>query len=116
MAATGIGLRSAHAAEIVANRPAVGFLEVHAENYMSGSPALAVLDRLRRDYPISLHGVGLSLGSAGALDTSAQNFDAIAYMDALPAHAVGRDSPGRTPSRRRQRPPDLYRRSWVAGL
>jgi uncharacterized protein (UPF0276 family) len=36
---------------------------------MSGSPALAALDRLRCDYPISLHGVGLSLGSAGALDT-----------------------------------------------
>src|SRR5271165_3931276 len=69
MAATGIGLRSAHAAEILAERPPVGFLEVHAENCMSGSPAVAILDRLRRDYPISLHGVGLSLGSAGALDT-----------------------------------------------
>jgi len=68
MAATGIGLRSAHVAEIISSRPPVGFLEVHAENYMSGSPALSVLDRLRRDYPISLHGVGLSLGSAGALD------------------------------------------------
>jgi uncharacterized protein (UPF0276 family) len=41
---------------------------VHAENYMTGVPAVAVLENLRRDYPISIHGVGLSLGSAGALD------------------------------------------------
>lgn len=67
-AAAGIGLRSAHVAEIAATRPALGFLEVHAENYMSGSPALAILAELRRDYPVSLHGVGLSLGSAGDLD------------------------------------------------
>ena len=63
----GIGLRSTHVAEVEARRPRVGFLEIHAENYMSGSPALAALNRLRCDYPISLHGVGLSLGSAGAL-------------------------------------------------
>lgn len=67
--AAGIGLRAAHVAEIVANRPPVGFFEVHAENYMTGSPAVAVLDNLRRDYSISLHGVGLSLGSMGNLDT-----------------------------------------------
>lgn len=67
-ARAGIGLRSAHVDEIVARRPAVGWLEVHAENYMSGSPALAQLEALRRDYPISLHGVGLSLGSAEGLD------------------------------------------------
>jgi uncharacterized protein len=69
-AEAGIGLRSPHMAEIVATRPAVGFLEVHAENYMSGSPALAALEVLRRDYPISLHGVGLSLGSSGNLDAA----------------------------------------------
>jgi uncharacterized protein len=69
MIAAGIGLRAAHVAEIVASRPPVGFLEVHAENYMTGSPAVAVLDSLRRDYSISLHGVGLSLGSIGNLDT-----------------------------------------------
>ncbi len=70
MAGAGIGLRSAHVAEIMRGRPAVGFLEVHAENYMSGSPATTALDELRRDYPISLHGVGLSLGSAGKLNTA----------------------------------------------
>ena len=64
----GIGLRSPHVAEVTATRPAVAFLEVHAENYMGGGPALAALDRLRHDYPLSLHGVGLSLGGADALD------------------------------------------------
>jgi hypothetical protein len=68
LAAAGIGLRSAHVAEIAETHPAIGFLEVHAENYMTGAPAVAVLESLRRDYPISIHGVGLSLGSAGALD------------------------------------------------
>jgi uncharacterized protein (UPF0276 family) len=68
IARAGIGLRSAHVAEIVARRPSVGFLEVHAENYMTGSPAFAALAGLRCDYPIGLHGVGLSLGGAGALD------------------------------------------------
>ena len=68
MRAGGIGLRAAHVAEIAVRRPSVGFLEVHAENYMTRSPAFAALAGLRRDYPISLHGVGLSLGGAGALD------------------------------------------------
>ena len=65
---TGIGFRAPHFAEIVATRPAVGFLEVHAENYMGGGPALRQLETLRCDWPISLHGVGMSLGSAGGLD------------------------------------------------
>lgn len=64
----GIGLRSPHAAEIAATRPAIGFLEVHAENYMFETPALDRLLELRRDYPISIHGVALSLGSAERLD------------------------------------------------
>lgn len=50
--------------------PAVGFLEVHPENYMGGGPAPGALERLRRDRPISLHGVGLSLGSADGIDQS----------------------------------------------
>lgn len=63
----GIGLRAPHVGEVMATRPAVGFLEVHAENYMASGPALAGLLHLRRDYPVSLHGVGLSLGSAAPL-------------------------------------------------
>lgn len=65
---SGVGLRSPHVAEILATRPAVGWLEIHAENYMGGGPALRALQRIRRDYAISIHGVGLSLGSADGLD------------------------------------------------
>jgi uncharacterized protein len=64
----GIGLRTPHVAEIEATRAPVGWLEIHAENYMGGGPALRRVERLRRDYPLSVHGVGLSLGSAGPLD------------------------------------------------
>ena len=63
--AAGIGLRAPHVAEVLAARPAVAWLEVHSENYFcDGGPALAQLLRVRVDYPVSLHGVGLSLGSA----------------------------------------------------
>ena len=64
----GIGLRSPHVAEIQATHPAVAWLEIHAENYMGGGPALRTLEQLGHDYPLSVHGVGLSLGSAGPLD------------------------------------------------
>ena len=64
----GIGLRHQHAAEFIATRPAVGWVEVHAENYFGGGPALAGLEQVRRDYPVSLHGVGLSLGGTDPLD------------------------------------------------
>jgi hypothetical protein len=57
-----------HVSEIAASRPRLGFLEVHAENYMAETPALDRLLELRRDYPVSLHGVALSLGSAEELD------------------------------------------------
>lgn len=66
--AIGIGLRAPHLAEFAATRPAIGWLEVHAENYMTGGAAPAQLDAIRRDYPLSLHGVGLSLGSAEGVD------------------------------------------------
>ncbi len=64
----GIGLRSQHATEIAAARPKLGFLEVHAENYMAETVAVDRLLELRRDYEMSLHGVALSLGSAEQLD------------------------------------------------
>ena len=57
----GIGLRLPHVSEIAATRPELSFLEVHAENYMAETPALDRLLALRRDYPVSLHGVALSL-------------------------------------------------------
>ena len=67
-ALAGIGLRSPHVDEIIATRPEVGWLEIHAENYLGGGPARRALETIRRDYPISVHGVGLSLGSADGLD------------------------------------------------
>ncbi|MDL2406802.1 DUF692 domain-containing protein [Rhizobium calliandrae] len=66
--AAGIGLRSQHIGEMLSRRPSAGWLEVHAENYMGGSAAVDALERLREIYPLSVHGVGLSLGSASGLD------------------------------------------------
>lgn len=65
----GIGLRAPHYREILQTRPDIGWLEVHSENYFgAGGPPLAWLERLRGEYPLSLHGVGLSLGSTDPLD------------------------------------------------
>jgi len=68
-AAAGIGLRAPHVRHVLEQRPAVPWFEVHSENYFAdGGPALAALLRVRADYPVALHGVGLSLGSADPLD------------------------------------------------
>jgi uncharacterized protein (UPF0276 family) len=64
-ALAGVGLRAAHYRHFLARRPRVGWLEVHTENYLQPSGWDShVLQTLRQDYPISLHGVGLGLGSA----------------------------------------------------
>jgi uncharacterized protein (UPF0276 family) len=67
-ASAGIGLRFPHHRHVAETRPATAWFEVHAENYMAGGAPLAYLETIRRDYPISLHAVGLSLGSADPLD------------------------------------------------
>ena len=67
-AAAGIGLRFPHHDQVLQQRPRVAWFEVHAENYFGGGAARRVLASVRRDYPLSLHGVGLSLGSAEELD------------------------------------------------
>jgi uncharacterized protein (UPF0276 family) len=66
----GIGLKGQHIAEISSAHPAVlGWLEVHSENYISpGGKAFDDLLALRHNFPISIHGVGLSLGSVGPID------------------------------------------------
>lgn len=64
----GIGLRAPHIDAVIATRPPIGWVEVHSENYMVGGPARRRLEAVRRDLPVALHGVGLSLGSAGGLD------------------------------------------------
>jgi uncharacterized protein (UPF0276 family) len=67
-AVAGIGLRTPHVAELLERRPTVGWLEVHAENYMNRGPGAAALERLAGHYPLSVHGVGLSLGTARGID------------------------------------------------
>jgi uncharacterized protein (UPF0276 family) len=67
-AAAGIGLRFQHHREVAEERPAIAWMEVHSENYFGGGTNPAQLDVIRRDLPISLHGVGLSLGGADDLD------------------------------------------------
>jgi uncharacterized protein (UPF0276 family) len=65
----GVGLKPEHFDAIIATAPSIGFFEVHAENYMgAGGPPHAQLATIRERYPLSLHGVGLSIGSAGRLD------------------------------------------------
>jgi len=66
---TGIGLKAQHMAEILETRPALGFLEIHAENYMGdGGAPHRWLSAIAEHYPLSVHGVGLSLGGAQPLD------------------------------------------------
>jgi uncharacterized protein len=65
----GLGWRHPHYAQVLAQRPHLAFLEVHSENFFAAGGAVAeVLQRGREAYPISLHGVGLSLGSATGVD------------------------------------------------
>ncbi len=68
-AVAGIGLRHAHLPDFPAAPQPAAWLEVHSENHLApGGPRLAALERLRGDYPLSYHGVGLSPGSAEGLD------------------------------------------------
>ncbi len=65
----GVGLKADHVEQILAERPDLGFFEIHAENYMGdGGPAHRRLEAIRALYPLSLHGVGLSIGSPRPLD------------------------------------------------
>ena len=76
----GLGLRPEHYEEIAASPGKVGWFEALSENYMvKGGMPLYWLDRIRRDYPMALHGVSLSIGTTDPLDT--------AYLDELKALA-----------------------------
>ena len=66
----GIGWRHPHYGELLESLPDLGFIEVHSENFFgAGGAALATLKQARAYYPVSLHGVGLSLGSACGIDS-----------------------------------------------
>ncbi len=68
-ATAGVGLRAPHYRALLETQPAVGFIEVHSENYFGdGGLPLHYLEQARARYPLSLHGVGLSLGSTAPLD------------------------------------------------
>jgi uncharacterized protein len=68
-ARTGVGFKPAHFRDILAGQQPLGFFEVHAENYMgAGGPPQAQLGALRERYALSVHGVGLSIGSMRPLD------------------------------------------------
>jgi len=97
-ARAGIGLRAPHYREILEQRPSVGWVEAHSENYFGrGGQPLHYLQRVRNHYPLSLHGVGLSLGSADGLSrahlfqlkTLVERFDPALVSDHLCWGAVG---------------------------
>ncbi len=84
-AVVGIGLKPQHVPEILGSGVPLDFFEVHAENYMvPGGPYLRHLDQIRSGFALSIHGVGLSIGGAGPLDTR--------HLDRLAA-LVGRFEP-----------------------
>jgi len=65
---TGVGLRLPHLEEAVATRPPAGWFEIHPENFVANPHATELLQQLAADYPISVHTVGLSVGSAHGVD------------------------------------------------
>ena len=78
-ARAGLGLKPVHFEHVLRTQPDVGFFEVHAENYMvPGGPLHHYLGRIRERYPLSLHGVGLSIGAESTLDDG--HLDALAEL------------------------------------
>jgi uncharacterized protein (UPF0276 family) len=68
-ASAGIGLRQRHIADFQDSAPPIGWVEIHSETFLApGGPRIRALERIREDFPVSCHCVGLSLGSAGRLD------------------------------------------------
>lgn len=102
-ARAGLGFKPEHFAAIRAQRPALGFFEVHAENYMGeGGLPHAQLAALRADYALSLHGVGLSIGGARGLDGAhlarlrqlCDRYEPESFSEHLAWSSHGPESPG----------------------
>ncbi|GGP26503.1 MNIO family bufferin maturase [Silvimonas amylolytica] len=85
--AAGLGLRSPHIQEVLTTAPNVAWWEVHSENHFGGGAPLAVLLAIRERYPVSLHGVGLGLGSPGPLQ-AAHLEQLVALVDAIEPASV----------------------------
>ena len=66
--ASGVGLRLPHIAEVVATRPQAAWFEIHPENFLANPHAAELLAEIARHYPVSVHTVGVSIGSAGGID------------------------------------------------
>ena len=82
----GVGLRAPHYHEVIENRPDIAWFEVHSENFFAdGGKPHEILEQVRAHYPLSLHGVGLSLGSTDPLSTW--------HLDKLKG-LIGRYEPG----------------------
>ena len=67
-AVAGVGLRLQHLAEVAANRPKAAWFEVHPENFLANPHARELLEEIAEHYPISVHSVGVSVGSVGGVD------------------------------------------------
>jgi uncharacterized protein len=99
---TGIGLRQPHYAALLTAPPALAFVEVHSENFFAdGGAALAVLHEARRHWPVSLHGVGLALGSAAGVDPWHLDRLALLVERIEPVHVSDHASFARAPRRHR---------------
>lgn len=97
-AQAGLGLRAPHLSQVRREKPAVPWFEVHSENYfVDGGPSLAVLEDIRENHALSLHGVGMSLGGADNLDrdhlrrlkTLAERIEPAAISEHLCWSAIG---------------------------
>jgi uncharacterized protein len=95
---SGIGLRAEHYRDLLERRPPLAFVEVHSENYFgAGGALLYFLEQTRAQYPLSLHGVGLSLGSSDPLNlehlrklkTLIQRFEPALVSDHLSWSSIG---------------------------
>ena len=64
----GVGLRLQHLSEVAATRPAISWFEIHPENFIANPHAAELLDEIAAHYPMSVHTVGVSVGSAGGID------------------------------------------------
>jgi uncharacterized protein len=96
----GIGLRHPHYEALLAAPPPLGFVEVHAENFFGdGGAALGVLEAARAQWPLSLHGVGLSLGAAAGIDEEHLQRLALLVRRMEPAHVSDHACFARAPRR-----------------
>jgi uncharacterized protein (UPF0276 family) len=66
--ASGVGLRLPHLTDVVATRPSAAWFEIHPENFLANPHATELLVDIARDYPVSVHSVGVSIGSASGID------------------------------------------------